>query len=216
MRVAAARVTARAGSFRTRGRCGTQYPSFYSRRSVRRSCPARMACRSRVVDDRPTGAGRRGGRLGRVELVGDGRHLERCERRVVNADVHEPGQRHALGHDRGLKRPKKRHVADHGRWLDAVRLAECGQPACGFTDVPLDRVQPVAAVRDVGRREVLAAGQQVRRRARHQRPQRDLEWPGLRGDADVVRAGGMDVDGIPADAGRVVEVPGPGARLEFD
>ena len=64
--------------------------------------------------------------------------------------------------------------------------------------------------------EVLGAGEQVRRGLWHERAQRDLERPGLGRHADVVRAGGVDVDRVPADAGRVVEVAGARAGLEVD
>jgi len=78
--------------------------------------------------------------------------------------------------------------------LDGLRR----QQACGFPDVPLDRVQPVTAVGDVGDAEVLGGRQQVLDALGNQRAQRDLE--GQRADVDVVVSprGGMQVDAVAA------------------
>ena len=61
------------------------------------------------------------------------------------------------------------------RGVLAARQAERGERAGDLADVPLDRVQPVGAVGDVGGADVLAGGQQVLHPPRDQRAERDLE-----------------------------------------
>ena len=86
-----------------------------------------------------------------------------------------------------------------------LREAERGQRAGRLADVPLDRVQPVAAVGDVRDAEVLARRQQVLDAPRDQGAERDLERQ--RADVDVVvaAAAGVQVDAVAADADRVGE-----------
>ena len=62
-------------------------------------------------------------------------------------------------------------------WWPCVQAVR-GERAGDLADVPLDRVQPVAAVGDVGGADVLAGRQQVRHPARQQRAERDLERAG--------------------------------------
>ena len=85
--------------------------------------------------------------------------------------------------------------------LEAKRR-EC---AGGLADGPLDRMQPVAAVGDVGRAQVLAGRQQVLDPARDQGAERDLKRQ--RADVDVIVAAGagVQVDPIAADADAVGE-----------
>ena len=75
----------------------------------------------------------------------------------------------------------------------------------GFADVPLDGVQAVAAVGEVGGADVLAGGEEVLDPARQKRAERDLER--ARGEIDVVvaAAAGVQVDVVAADADRVGE-----------
>ena len=102
----------------------------------------------------------------------------------------------------------------------SARRERQGRERAGrLADVPLDGMQPVAAVGDVGGADVLAGGEQVRRRATGNRAPSGI-WNGRvrRADADVVGAGAVDVDRIPADADRVGEVrrPRPGLVLRRD
>jgi len=65
----------------------------------------------------------------------------------------------------------------------------------------------------VGRREVLRAGDQVAHADRNERAKRYLKGPCSTRDADVVSAGTVDVDGIPAEADGVGERLGASPRL---
>ena len=95
-----------------------------------------------------------------------------------------------------------------GRFL--LLEAERRERPGGLADGPLDRMEPVAAVGDVGRPQVLARRQEVLDPARDQGTERDLERQ--RADVDVVIAAGagMQVDPIAADADAV------GERLGLD
>src|SRR5262245_15203846 len=93
----------------------------------------------------------------------------------------------------------------HGRRLALVE-AEGRERARRFADVPLDGMQAVAAVGDVGRADVLGRRDQVADADGNERAQGNLERAGAAADADVLGAGTMDVDRIPADADRVLEM----------
>ena len=86
-----------------------------------------------------------------------------------------------------------------------VVQAERRERAGGLADGPLDRVEPIAAVGDVGHAQVLAGGQQVLDPPRDQGAERDLERQ--RADVDVVVAAGagVQVDPVAADADAVGE-----------
>ena len=88
--------------------------------------------------------------------------------------------------------------------------AERRESAGGLADGPLDRMQPVAAVGDVGRPQVLAGRQEVLDPPRDQGTERDLERQ--RADVDVVVAAGagVQVDPVAADADAVGERLGLG------
>ena len=85
------------------------------------------------------------------------------ERRMIDADVDQPCERHALPRRRRWKRSSRSARSRTAAGGDALLKRERGQRAGGLADVPLDRMQAVAAVGDVGGAEVLAAGDQVRR-----------------------------------------------------
>jgi hypothetical protein len=75
-------------------------------------------------------------------------------------------------------------------------------------------VQAEAAVRDVGGADVLGRRDQVADAGRDERAEGDLKRPRTAADADVFRAGTMNVDRVPADANRVLEVRSPRSRLK--
>jgi hypothetical protein len=68
-----------------------------------------------------------------------------------------------------------------------------------LADVPLDGVQPVGAVGDVGGGDVLGAGQEVREPDRDQRAERDLERAAGDVDVRVAARGGVQIDPVGAD-----------------
>ena len=75
--------------------------------------------------------------------------------------------------------------------------------ACGLADIPLDRVEAIAAVRDMRRADVLARGEQVVDAPRNQCAQRNLKRQ--RTDVNVIVAAGahMQVDAVRPDANRI-------------
>src|SRR5439155_5445487 len=94
-------------------------------------------------------------------------------------------------------------VGVYGAGRGAAGQAEVGEQAGDLADVPLDRVQPVAAVGDVRGADVLAGGQQVVHPLRDQRAQRDLERARAHVDVVVAAGRGVQVDAVHADADRV-------------
>lgn len=96
-----------------------------------------------------------------------------------------------------------------------VLQAVGGEQAGAFADVPLDGVEAVAAVGDVGDAEVLAGGEEVSQALGDEGAERNLE--GQAGDVDVVFAGGagVEIDAVVADADGVGEEFRGLAGLEF-
>ena len=130
--------------------------------------------------------------------------------------VDDPGEREPSSSRLCWKRRVSRAVTPDLRRRQTPAKRPVGERACGLADVPLDRVQAVAPVRDVRRADVLrAGGDRLRQLGRDQGAERDLEGAGARADADVLRAGTVDVDRVPADAHRVGEVGRPRAGLEL-
>src|SRR5262249_9008920 len=82
----------------------------------------------------------------------------------------------------------------------------CGEDACRLTNVPLHRMQPVAAVGDVRSAEILGAREEVSQPHRDQRAHANLERTRAARDADIVRPGVVDVDRIETHPDRILEV----------
>ena len=99
-----------------------------------------------------------------------------------------------------LKRIKHLAILAHRARRNLLLQAKRRQQSGGFADVPLDRMQAVAAVGDVRRPDVFAGRQQIRHAYRQQRAQRNLKRQ--RRDVDVVVAAGagVQIDPVIADA----------------
>ena len=116
---------------------------------------------------------------------------------------------------RRWKRAKQlRRLAHRGR-RDLVLDRERRQRAGRLADVPLDRMQPVAAVGDVGRADVLGRRRSGCRCARGSSAPSGI-WNGLVRQLAPTSSGpgAVDVDRIPADADGIGEVRRARARLE--
>ena len=101
----------------------------------------------------------------------------------------------------------------HSRGCHAKFHCHSGQSAGCLADVPLDGVQPEAAVGDVGGANILSPSNEITNPLGQQCAKRDLERPGATACAYVVGSGSMDVDGIPAHAHRVAEKRSARSRL---
>ncbi len=95
-------------------------------------------------------------------------------------------------------------VSDAGGGLAAVE-GEGGQRSGRLTDVPLDGVEAIAAVGEVGGADVLAGGDEVTEALGDHRAERDAERQGAQVDVVVAAGRGVEVDAVVADADGVVE-----------
>jgi hypothetical protein len=110
-----------------------------------------------------------------------------------------------------------RTLEAHPGEITCLALSADGRTlADGFADVPLDGVQPVTAVCQMGRADVLARRQQVRDALRQQGAERDLERPRLEIDVVVAAAARVQVDVVAADADGIGKRRGGGFRSQFD
>ena len=132
---------------------------------------------------------------------------------MINADIREPVEGNALAHETSLEFAPQPRVGVDRRGIVSVFQHEGGERAGSLTHVPLDGMEAIAAVGDVRGAEVLGPGQEIPHPDRDERPERDLEWPGAAGHANVVRAGIVDVDRVPAEADGVLEMLRPRSPL---
>ena len=118
---------------------------------------------------------------------------------LVRGDARRPGQLDAGRRQLVLEGAQQRRIGAHRARERAPGGAERRQVAGRLAGAPLDRVQPVGAVGDVRRRDVLRARQQVVDPHRDQRAERDLERRA--GDVDVGSPAGrgVQVDPVLAD-----------------
>ena len=86
-------------------------------------------------------------------------------------------------------------------FFQAVRRQRPGR----FPDVPLDRVQAVAAVGDMGNAQIFTGWQQILDPLRQQGAQRNLERPGRNVHRIAVSGAGVQVNPVAADTDRIGE-----------
>ena len=88
------------------------------------------------------------------------------------------------------------HLARGQPLVQAIRRERPGR----FADIPFDRMQPIAAIGDMGHAQILARRQQVLDPLGYQRSQRNLE--GVAADIDIgaQACARMQIDPIAADA----------------
>ena len=97
---------------------------------------------------------------------------------MIHSHVDEPGEGHALGEEPALEVAAKPRVGVDGRGIPSGVERVGGESARGLADIPLDGMEPVAAVGDVRGAQVLGAGEEISHSHRDQRAHGDLEGPG--------------------------------------
>jgi hypothetical protein len=104
-----------------------------------------------------------------------------------------------------LERAEQFPVLAHGVGRHVSVGAERGERAGRLADVPFHGVEAVRAVGDVGRAEVLVAGQQVRHPPRQERAERDLERTAADVEVALALRGRVQVDPVQPDAHGIEE-----------
>ena len=110
----------------------------------------------------------------------------------MQLDTHRDKQALEIGEQARVAtyRPRAHTVAEAERGQDTSRLA----------DVPFHRMEPVAAIGDMGDAQALSGGEQVVQPPRKQCAQRDLKRIGRDVKVTASRRTGVKIDSIAADA----------------